>query len=557
MKQQQDIQKRERAERVYAWLLRLYPRAHWQAFGAQMLQTFRDHYRDAVETGGEQIAWFWLSVVGDEGKSLLREHIAAFAERIWFMKMLLIAPTLGLWRRRQTRGLALAAQLAMIVAVLLMWAPPLFSRVAFAAGLPDLVSSSPGLNTYCLSVAVERPTSSFITTFTRGTADIGADELHLYHFRASRMEISTFPLALTGPVAHLPAFLLDGEPASRLATDLRVVQGRLPVPSASVLEVVLTQVTADQLHLAIGSLVPIASPTEPLVRVVGIVQQVGTAFPMNRSAMDLVSQDQVRYYAQDNPLDYILTSDEAIGAYSFDWSQVKSVEPFFDGGGPHAKPLPPGDGPPLWQAWWIATADFSQMSAQDLNAFFNAFLFNTLPDPTVRLNHLLGERQLSQQTGFVSADTTGLFFQGDDFGDYQNNILFGLLMGWLFSAAVAGLAVFALKRVAGQLSERQQPVITALRERGGGRMRIIGALAVQALVLAGVSFFVGGLLADQVVRLVSAVLVPTIASPEVGVLVGGPFDAGLGLAGGIAAALTGLVAVLVMVRATSHAEALG
>lgn len=229
------------------------------------------------------------------------------------------------------------------------------------------------------------------------------------------------------------------------------------------------------------------------------------------------------------------------------------MQTFYDGGGPQAKPLPPSANPPLWQAWWIATADFSQMSAQDLNAF----LLNTLPDPSVRLNHLLSERQLSQQTGFVAAETTGLFFQGDNFGDYQNNILFGLFMGWLFSAFVAGLAVFALKRVAGALAERQQPVITALRERGAGRIRVVAALAVQAFVMASVSFFVGGLLADKTVPLVAAALVPTLAKPEIGVLVGGPFDAGLGATGGIVAALTVLVAVLVMVRATSHEAANG
>jgi len=88
MKQQQDVQKRAQAERVYARFLRLYPRVHRRAFGEPMLQAFRDHYGDAIETEGEHTARFWLRVVGDEGKSLLREHMAAFAERIWFMKML-------------------------------------------------------------------------------------------------------------------------------------------------------------------------------------------------------------------------------------------------------------------------------------------------------------------------------------------------------------------------------------------------------------------------------------------------------------------------------------
>jgi hypothetical protein len=42
---------RYRAARRYALLLRLYPRAHRQAFGEQMLQALADHYRDAVEAG--------------------------------------------------------------------------------------------------------------------------------------------------------------------------------------------------------------------------------------------------------------------------------------------------------------------------------------------------------------------------------------------------------------------------------------------------------------------------------------------------------------------------
>jgi uncharacterized membrane protein len=53
MKQHEDGQKRARAERAYAWFLHLYPGAHQRAFRQQMLQTFQDHFRDAVETGRE------------------------------------------------------------------------------------------------------------------------------------------------------------------------------------------------------------------------------------------------------------------------------------------------------------------------------------------------------------------------------------------------------------------------------------------------------------------------------------------------------------------------
>ena len=81
-------QQRERAARVYRWLLRLYPAAHQRAFGEQMRQTFSDHYRDGVEEGGEPETRFWLGVVADEGKSLLREHIAALREGKSVMKTL-------------------------------------------------------------------------------------------------------------------------------------------------------------------------------------------------------------------------------------------------------------------------------------------------------------------------------------------------------------------------------------------------------------------------------------------------------------------------------------
>jgi hypothetical protein len=53
-----------RAVRVYALVLRLYPYAHRQAFGEQMLRTFEDHYRDVVEAHGESESRFWLAVVG-------------------------------------------------------------------------------------------------------------------------------------------------------------------------------------------------------------------------------------------------------------------------------------------------------------------------------------------------------------------------------------------------------------------------------------------------------------------------------------------------------------
>jgi hypothetical protein len=61
---------------MYRLLVWLYPAAHRRAFGEQMVQTFGDHYRDAVEAGGGSRLRFWVAVLADAGTSLLTEHAA-------------------------------------------------------------------------------------------------------------------------------------------------------------------------------------------------------------------------------------------------------------------------------------------------------------------------------------------------------------------------------------------------------------------------------------------------------------------------------------------------
>lgn len=89
--EQRSVRSGQRAARIYAVLLRLYPRAHQQAFGEPMRQAFQDHYRDAVEEHGQGAITFWLEVAADAGKSALRERIAALAERNTTVKKLLSA----------------------------------------------------------------------------------------------------------------------------------------------------------------------------------------------------------------------------------------------------------------------------------------------------------------------------------------------------------------------------------------------------------------------------------------------------------------------------------
>jgi hypothetical protein len=91
------------ASRLYAWSLRLYPRAHRRAYGPLMLQAFRDSYRDALATHGRAGARFWLGIADAAARSLVRER-AALREGI---------------ARRRRRRLAIASGLLLTAGVIL------------------------------------------------------------------------------------------------------------------------------------------------------------------------------------------------------------------------------------------------------------------------------------------------------------------------------------------------------------------------------------------------------------------------------------------------------
>ena len=81
MKHPRRFTRQHLAERVYALWLHLYPRAHRDAYGALMLQMFRDMYRDALAKRGRVGISLWLWVAADGAKSLLREYGATLQQR--------------------------------------------------------------------------------------------------------------------------------------------------------------------------------------------------------------------------------------------------------------------------------------------------------------------------------------------------------------------------------------------------------------------------------------------------------------------------------------------
>jgi len=77
------MHKREKATRLYTFVLQFYPQGYRQVFGSQMLQTFKDHYIDVVDSGQQTEGHFWFDVLCDEVRGILCEQFVALKESLF------------------------------------------------------------------------------------------------------------------------------------------------------------------------------------------------------------------------------------------------------------------------------------------------------------------------------------------------------------------------------------------------------------------------------------------------------------------------------------------
>ena len=88
------------SERVYEWLLVVYPAAYRREYGPLMLQLFRDLRRDTWRRGKRwDQAVLWLRVLGDVGTTAWAEHVSEFRRSIVNkpVEKFGVPPSWGIW----------------------------------------------------------------------------------------------------------------------------------------------------------------------------------------------------------------------------------------------------------------------------------------------------------------------------------------------------------------------------------------------------------------------------------------------------------------------------
>ncbi len=204
--------------------------------------------------------------------------------------------TLAGWRVRETWRMLLITGLGSIIAVMLVCAVPLYSDVSMSAGLRGVISTSYQSSDIVVQAQSNVISSAFISKATRELNEEFQKKLGAYLkplefsvLTSSSYLLVSQPTSCSGEARKPPYFSCDlirfiSAPVQQTETGahLRLVQGRLPGNSSDgkSLEVALTEESARNLHVTIGSLLhttfsasqpPVKDVVIPVVlRVVGI-----------------------------------------------------------------------------------------------------------------------------------------------------------------------------------------------------------------------------------------------------------------------------------------------
>ncbi len=165
--------------------------------------------------------------------------------------------TLAGWRWRRSWRWLLVTGLGIMAGVIIVCAVPLFAQVALTAGVRAVLTATPQdaeieleVDARSLSTQIAADAAAQFSRYTQ--VSLGS-----YLNPSSQFVLQTPALNLAIPGQEKDTLAMTGVSVDQARSHLQVLQGRLPSASSADLEVVLTSLTAADLHAAVGSIVPL------------------------------------------------------------------------------------------------------------------------------------------------------------------------------------------------------------------------------------------------------------------------------------------------------------
>jgi ABC-type antimicrobial peptide transport system permease subunit len=448
--------------------------------------------------------------------------------------------------------------IGMVAAVLIVCAVPLYSQVSTTAGLHSIFTATPDSPTVDIHATMAGLSTSLVNNVSTHIESIPQGAIGSYTTGTPQFSIQSqgFNIVSPTPANSANVVFVSGYSMQQAATHVHLLSGHLPQVAGSTVQVMLTQQTAQQLGLHVGSILStrfnaytaraIGDPSEYTInqnlplQVVGIFTLAQTndyfwhgltfdpvttkrATPASIMAYRVVAANESILSMVDSTIQNVSKSQTSGVVFSSLFSEL----------------------------YWYYRLDPSKFTINNLDDLSNGL--STIQE---RVADNYGKINLTPDAPYIeTAVTEGQLLDTPNgpgtLNQFRNRADVAQIPVAILAVETVALVLFFMGMMAELLVERQSDAIAVLRSRGASRRQVYGSFVTQSIGLGIVAFIVGPILALLAVLVLIAATLGTNGQSALNALTSNPLGTVLLLVG--YAALAVIVAVLAMSFSTFRA----
>ncbi len=449
--------------------------------------------------------------------------------------------TLAFWRLRQMWRLLLVVGLGFIAAVVMVCSVPLLSQVALTAGLRDVLTTSADDSQIALTTSPGLLSTQAIANDKQQLNAALRAQMGSYLTQETYFHLETNSIIDAPPSGIDSQLTLTGADFPQAAPHIHLLQGRLPASSSSQIEIVITNTTATDLGIHVGSIITVtwshltadnASPNVlgPIFDITTPIQVVGIMSPSDDDFWHgrTFQPDHSGYKAimsNDSFLNVMTQAAAAHGGTAISADNLRSS---------------------LASLTWYFPLQTSIITINNLN----------------QLIALLGSAQTQIARQFITYPLAYTQLNGPMFASpnvpsslqrYQSRIVVIVIPVFMLAALALALILFFVSLMASMLIDQQTPIIALLRSRGASQRQVFGSFVVQSLGLGLGALVIGPLLALLVALLIGHFTLAAGDQNALNLITASPLQAALSV-GWLALLVVGVVVLTLLFSIWSAAR---
>lgn len=438
---------------------------------------------------------------------------------------------LARWQIRQTWRLLLITGIGILIAVVLLCTVPLYAQIAISAGVRGALRATPEGTSITVHSSSEQVSQAKINSVEQILNQEFHDKLGAYA-STPQFSLQANGLKILGPAKNpggLPVAsgaLLNviGSSIPLDTSHVKLIEGHLPQPQSSDIEIAILPETASLLHLTVGSLLPVQAfagnvpPTQANQR--NLILRVAGIFDLAAANDAYWHQETFIHDPEDNgvpPTFKALASNDALFNVL---SQLNSVPVQ----GESLTYLSPPD------LFWYYGLEVSRIDVNKLDDLVNGVnsVLTDISDNPVANPYVMETRSFGPIKALQA---------------YRNYISVVRIPATSLTLLLMGLVLYFVSVMTDLLVDRKSESIAILRSRGASRRQIFSLFVAQSIGLGLVALIVGPLLAIVAVRFFAQYTLGAVDAGALNVLTIDPGQVAMGLL------TSALIAVLVAIGA--------